>query len=296
MTAEAGSRSASCWPSPEHRSLSFRSACGTVGPPESPASPCFSRPSCFPRRKPDIYGFGRHRRTTRRPGGRERRQLSSGRRSALGRAAFRLPGPHLGSLILISIPCWSFLPRKFPPPLPAEAGGDWIVRIRWAEHTADFHYRGIFAEHLARVAESTLRSVIHSPLPIASPKNAPPPPELSAFPASQIRFLSTEIFRTNILQFSSSVSKYTYGERLGKQRRRSAGRIQRGSQGVIGSRTQKCRATTPRSRTSSNCNFLAHPHRQRVSSPPPPTQNNHRKSFSSKPRLAHLDKKIADLS
>jgi hypothetical protein len=54
----------------------------------------------------------------------------------------------------------------------AESAGDWIVRIRWAEHTADFHYRGIFAEHLARVAESTLRSVIHPALPVLPQKRA----------------------------------------------------------------------------------------------------------------------------
>jgi hypothetical protein len=56
--------------------------------------------------------------------------------------------------------------------IAAEASGDWIVRVRWAEHTADFHYRGIFAEHLARVAESTLRSVIHTPLPVLPQKRA----------------------------------------------------------------------------------------------------------------------------
>jgi hypothetical protein len=54
----------------------------------------------------------------------------------------------------------------------SESAGDWIVRTRWAEHTADFHYRGIFAEHLARVAESTLHSVIHTPLPILPQKRA----------------------------------------------------------------------------------------------------------------------------
>ena len=54
----------------------------------------------------------------------------------------------------------------------SESAGDWIVRIRWAENTADFHYRGIFAEHLARVAESTLRGVIHPPLPVLPQKRA----------------------------------------------------------------------------------------------------------------------------
>jgi hypothetical protein len=56
--------------------------------------------------------------------------------------------------------------------IASESAGDWIVRIRWAEHTADLHYRGIFAEHLARVAESTLRSVIHAVLPILPQKRA----------------------------------------------------------------------------------------------------------------------------
>jgi len=56
--------------------------------------------------------------------------------------------------------------------ISSESAGDWIVRVRWAEHTADFHYRGIFAEHLARVAESTLRSVIQPGLPVIPKKRA----------------------------------------------------------------------------------------------------------------------------
>lgn len=42
----------------------------------------------------------------------------------------------------------------------------WILQVRWSDNTAEFSYQGIFAEHLARVAESTLGSVMHSPLPI----------------------------------------------------------------------------------------------------------------------------------
>jgi hypothetical protein len=56
--------------------------------------------------------------------------------------------------------------------IASESAGDWIVRVRWAETTADFHYRGIFAEHLARVAESTLRSVIQPVLPVIPQKRA----------------------------------------------------------------------------------------------------------------------------
>jgi hypothetical protein len=56
--------------------------------------------------------------------------------------------------------------------IASESAGDWIVRVRWAEHTADFHYHGIFAEHLARVAESTLRGVIQPVLPVIPQKRA----------------------------------------------------------------------------------------------------------------------------
>src|SRR5580658_10603936 len=42
----------------------------------------------------------------------------------------------------------------------------WILQVRWLDNTAEFSYQGVFAEHLARVAQSTLGSVMHSPLPI----------------------------------------------------------------------------------------------------------------------------------
>jgi hypothetical protein len=45
-----------------------------------------------------------------------------------------------------------------------ETHGRWILRIRWLDRAADFHYHGVFAEHLARVAESTVRSLKGSPL------------------------------------------------------------------------------------------------------------------------------------
>ena len=54
--------------------------------------------------------------------------------------------------------------------MAAETSDAWVLRLRWAEHTADFYYRGVFAEHLARVAETTLRGVIHPALPILPPK------------------------------------------------------------------------------------------------------------------------------
>jgi hypothetical protein len=47
-----------------------------------------------------------------------------------------------------------------------ESGGRWLLRIGWADRAAEFSYSGIFAEHLARVAESTLHSVMRPSLPV----------------------------------------------------------------------------------------------------------------------------------
>ena len=48
----------------------------------------------------------------------------------------------------------------------AQAKNHWILQVHWSDNAAEFSYQGIFAEHLARVAESSLGSVVHSPLPI----------------------------------------------------------------------------------------------------------------------------------
>jgi hypothetical protein len=48
----------------------------------------------------------------------------------------------------------------------------WVLRIGWLDHTAELSYQGVFAEHLARVAETTLRSVMRSPLPVLSQRRA----------------------------------------------------------------------------------------------------------------------------
>jgi len=47
-----------------------------------------------------------------------------------------------------------------------ESEGQWTVRVRRTDQTEEFSYRGIFAEHFARVAESTIRGVMHTSLPI----------------------------------------------------------------------------------------------------------------------------------
>jgi hypothetical protein len=47
-----------------------------------------------------------------------------------------------------------------------ESGESWRLRVTWSSRTAEFSYRGVFAEHLARVAESTIRSVMRPALPV----------------------------------------------------------------------------------------------------------------------------------
>jgi hypothetical protein len=47
-----------------------------------------------------------------------------------------------------------------------ENSSGWLLRIRWSERIADFSYSGIFAEHLARVAESSIRGVMPAVLPV----------------------------------------------------------------------------------------------------------------------------------
>jgi hypothetical protein len=53
-----------------------------------------------------------------------------------------------------------------------ESEESWRLRIAWANHTAEFSYGGIFAEHLARVAETTIRSVMRPALPVLPQRRA----------------------------------------------------------------------------------------------------------------------------
>jgi hypothetical protein len=53
-----------------------------------------------------------------------------------------------------------------------ETPNAWLLRIHAADRTTDFLYTGIFAEHFARVAETTLRGVIPTPLPVVPLRRA----------------------------------------------------------------------------------------------------------------------------
>jgi hypothetical protein len=56
--------------------------------------------------------------------------------------------------------------------LAEESHGRWFLHINWANKTAAFLYRGVFAEHLARVAESTVQSVLRPALPVLPQRRA----------------------------------------------------------------------------------------------------------------------------
>jgi hypothetical protein len=53
--------------------------------------------------------------------------------------------------------------------LAEETGSGWTLRLRWTDHSAEFSYSGIFAEHLARVAETSIRGVMPGMLPVLQP-------------------------------------------------------------------------------------------------------------------------------
>src|SRR5262249_6910077 len=47
-----------------------------------------------------------------------------------------------------------------------KSNGGWRLCVLWRDAAAEFCYQGIFAEHLARVAETTLRNLLHHELPV----------------------------------------------------------------------------------------------------------------------------------
>jgi hypothetical protein len=50
--------------------------------------------------------------------------------------------------------------------------GRWFLRVNWGSETAVFAYHGVFAEHLARVAETTIGSVMRPALPVLPQRRA----------------------------------------------------------------------------------------------------------------------------
>lgn len=54
-----------------------------------------------------------------------------------------------------------------------EAEEKWRLRVEWQGGSATFSYEGFFAEHLARVAETTLRGQLRRELPVVRQENGP---------------------------------------------------------------------------------------------------------------------------
>jgi hypothetical protein len=48
----------------------------------------------------------------------------------------------------------------------------WLLQVTWTDRIAEFSYRGVFAEHLARVAETTLHNVMLPSLPVIPQRRA----------------------------------------------------------------------------------------------------------------------------
>jgi len=53
-----------------------------------------------------------------------------------------------------------------------ESHNRWFLRINWSNKTAAFSYGGVFAEHLARVAETTICGVMRPSLPVLPQRRA----------------------------------------------------------------------------------------------------------------------------
>jgi hypothetical protein len=49
---------------------------------------------------------------------------------------------------------------------------DWLLQIRWSNNLAEFSYQGIFAQHLAQVAQTTLAPFVPAILPILQKSRA----------------------------------------------------------------------------------------------------------------------------
>jgi hypothetical protein len=50
--------------------------------------------------------------------------------------------------------------------IQTQAKNHWLLQVRWSDNAAEFSYHGLFAEQLARVAQSTVGSVMPAPLSI----------------------------------------------------------------------------------------------------------------------------------
>ena len=69
-------------------------------------------------------------------------------------------------------PCLKIPVNEITSACAEESRGRWFLRVNWGSETAVFAYRGVFAEHLARVAESTIRGLMRPALPVLPQRRA----------------------------------------------------------------------------------------------------------------------------
>jgi len=91
---------------------------------------------------------------------------------------FLAPGaPRTAAQLFVGTEKISVLDARFQPLLiipvdqitsahAEESAEGWVLNIAWAGKASKFTYGGIFAEHLARIAETTLQHVIRPALPV----------------------------------------------------------------------------------------------------------------------------------
>jgi hypothetical protein len=53
-----------------------------------------------------------------------------------------------------------------------ESENGWVVRVRRPDNVEEFAYRGVFAEHFAKVTENTIRAIMRPSLPVESKARA----------------------------------------------------------------------------------------------------------------------------
>ncbi|GAC1626358.1 MAG: hypothetical protein PVS2B2_08500 [Candidatus Acidiferrum sp.] len=68
---------------------------------------------------------------------------------------------------------WLVIPTAEISSARAEFSGKrWLLRVRWSDRMAELQYDGFFAEHLSRIAESTISAALPTAMPILPQRRA----------------------------------------------------------------------------------------------------------------------------
>jgi hypothetical protein len=61
--------------------------------------------------------------------------------------------------------------RELRSAIVERAAGVWLLRLQWADHAAEFSYRGVFGEHLVGLAGRAVQTVMRSEPPLIRPRS-----------------------------------------------------------------------------------------------------------------------------